>query len=525
MSGVFLSYSRPNRDLAYQVITALRLLGVDVWWDEDMPGVDWQEELERQINSLAAVIVLWTPAALNSKNVRDEARLSQHTEKLINVLIGVPAPPFPFDRANGLPLDGWNGLERHGGWTRLIKTIDDHLVKAGDAKAGALTAAFAAREKAIRARQQDVAMAQTAHQAAQADDAMASDAAVTAHAALDEAQDQLRQVVQMRGSVVLMRAAQADLETAIIVKDAADQSRKAAGAALSKAARALTRAQADFDALFDEQAVFIPAPPDPPDTVPEPVPIPVPDPAPPPPEPVPPPPPVPQPDPVPPVPPPDPVPPPRPTPVPPQPKPQGKGFWASLSSVVGLIILLVGFNVVRNYLVHRNDKPMIDPAAAAAGQQAMDDLRNKVAGANTSTGTGTGAGVAAALAPLGAGAPDPITLDAGQMALLRIARASQDYDRERSIAQPLATQGNAEAAYDLGMIYLGGLGTPKDLSKAKGWLSMAADKDYASAQYELGNMYASGNGVDPNDFLARLWYRRAASNGSVDAKIWVAAHQ
>ena len=49
MSGVFLSYSRGDRALAEQIIQGLRALGIDVWWDEDMPGVDWQEELERQI--------------------------------------------------------------------------------------------------------------------------------------------------------------------------------------------------------------------------------------------------------------------------------------------------------------------------------------------------------------------------------------------------------------------------------------------------------------------------------------------
>ena len=95
MSGIFLSYSRVDRALAEQVLAGLRGLGVDVWWDEDMPGVDWQQELEHQINELAAVLVLWTPASINSKNVRDEARLSQHTDKLINVLAGVSAPPFP----------------------------------------------------------------------------------------------------------------------------------------------------------------------------------------------------------------------------------------------------------------------------------------------------------------------------------------------------------------------------------------------------------------------------------------------
>jgi len=96
-------------------------VGIDVWWDEDMPGVDWQEELERQISSLAAVVVLWTPKSVASKNVRDEARLGLRTDKLVNVLAGVSEPPFPFDRVNGLPLDGWTGREPHRGWGRWCR--------------------------------------------------------------------------------------------------------------------------------------------------------------------------------------------------------------------------------------------------------------------------------------------------------------------------------------------------------------------------------------------------------------------
>src|ERR1700761_7265223 len=118
MSGVFLSYSRGDRVLAGQIIRGLRALGVDVWWDEDMRGVDWQEELERQSEQLDAVIVLWTANSTGSKNVRDEARLALDIEKLVNVLSGAPKPPFPYDRVNGLPLDDWNGHDPHGGWTR-----------------------------------------------------------------------------------------------------------------------------------------------------------------------------------------------------------------------------------------------------------------------------------------------------------------------------------------------------------------------------------------------------------------------
>ena len=71
MSGLFLSYSRADRALADQIIRGLRAVGVAVWWDEDMRGVDWQMELEHRISELAGVMVIWSPHSLNSNPVRD----------------------------------------------------------------------------------------------------------------------------------------------------------------------------------------------------------------------------------------------------------------------------------------------------------------------------------------------------------------------------------------------------------------------------------------------------------------------
>jgi len=104
MSGIFLSYSRADRDLAERIVKGLRGLGADVWWDEDMPGVDWRGELERQINELSAVLVIWTPSSSQSKNVMGDARLVDRKDKLVNVVWGVTAPPPPFDAINALPL-------------------------------------------------------------------------------------------------------------------------------------------------------------------------------------------------------------------------------------------------------------------------------------------------------------------------------------------------------------------------------------------------------------------------------------
>src|SRR5271156_6619186 len=83
MSGVFLSYSRADRAVAGQIVRGLRALGVEVWWDEDMRGVDWQDELARQIAVLDAVVVLWTHNSVGSMHVKDEARLARDNNKLI----------------------------------------------------------------------------------------------------------------------------------------------------------------------------------------------------------------------------------------------------------------------------------------------------------------------------------------------------------------------------------------------------------------------------------------------------------
>jgi len=135
MAGIFLSYARSDRALAHQVVGALRRIGVEVWWDEDTPGVDWQEELARQIDAMAAVAVLWTPDSASSKHVRDAARLGLDQDKLINLLAGLDGAPFPFDRVGGFPVDGWDGVSPHGGWTRVVQAIEQRAVAADAAPA------------------------------------------------------------------------------------------------------------------------------------------------------------------------------------------------------------------------------------------------------------------------------------------------------------------------------------------------------------------------------------------------------
>ena len=54
---------------------------------------------------------------------------------------------------------------------------------------------------------------------------------------------------------------------------------------------------------------------------------------------------------------------------------------------------------------------------------------------------------------------------------------------------------NAQAQYNLGVMYDEGRGVRQDDAEAVRWYRQAAEQGYAAAQYNLGAMYANGRGV------------------------------
>ena len=65
------------------------------------------------------------------------------------------------------------------------------------------------------------------------------------------------------------------------------------------------------------------------------------------------------------------------------------------------------------------------------------------------------------------------------------------YERLRRAAD----QGNADAQFNLGVMYAEGRGVPRDDAEAARWYRCAADQGEAAAQFNLGLMYAKGEGV------------------------------
>lgn len=129
MSQIFISYSRRDRNIARRLKLSLASIGIEVDWDESMPSIDWQLHLEKHIDILAAVVVIWSENSVYSDSVRDEARLAKNKNKLINVILDVELPPWPFDNINGLPLGDWKGHGRHRGWEQLVASIAGFIEK------------------------------------------------------------------------------------------------------------------------------------------------------------------------------------------------------------------------------------------------------------------------------------------------------------------------------------------------------------------------------------------------------------
>jgi hypothetical protein len=86
------------------------------------------------------------------------------------------------------------------------------------------------------------------------------------------------------------------------------------------------------------------------------------------------------------------------------------------------------------------------------------------------------------------------------------------------IWRPRAEQGDARAAFGLGLLYDLGEGVGQDAAAAYGWYHRAAEAGHVLAEFNLAVMCDSGTGTVRNATEAALWYARAAAHGYARAE-------
>jgi TIR domain len=76
VSDIFISYARPDQQLAQSIADDLKARGFKVWWDTELLGSDdFYDVIYSALSNAKAAIVIWTKNSCHSRFVRDEARL------------------------------------------------------------------------------------------------------------------------------------------------------------------------------------------------------------------------------------------------------------------------------------------------------------------------------------------------------------------------------------------------------------------------------------------------------------------
>lgn len=78
----------------------------------------------------------------------------------------------------------------------------------------------------------------------------------------------------------------------------------------------------------------------------------------------------------------------------------------------------------------------------------------------------------------------------------------------------LASSGNSDAMFGLGMLLLEGTGVEKNYAKSFSWMYKAAMKGQANAQVQVGQAYVNGQGVKKDYEEAYAWLLVAKENGN-----------
>jgi len=100
---------------------------------------------------------------------------------------------------------------------------------------------------------------------------------------------------------------------------------------------------------------------------------------------------------------------------------------------------------------------------------------------------------------------------------------TKDYSEAARLYRKAADQGNSNAQFNLGILYSNGLGVTQDYSEAAKLYRKSAELGNAKAQFNLGLFYNNGMGVTQDFSEAAKFYRKAAEQGDADAQLILGA--
>ena len=124
LAKVFLSYAREDSPAAKELAEAIGSGGHEVWWDRHLHGGSrFASEIDQQLKTAEAVVVLWTETSVDSAWVQDEAAEGRDSKRLVPVTLGGVRPPLGFRQFHTIDLGDWDAKSEPQNVGELLHAI------------------------------------------------------------------------------------------------------------------------------------------------------------------------------------------------------------------------------------------------------------------------------------------------------------------------------------------------------------------------------------------------------------------
>lgn len=132
MVDVFISYKREERARCERIAKKLKALDLDVWFDARLPsGKSFDREIETTIKKAKAVLVLWSPASVESEWVRNEAGIGKDRGVLVAAQLSPCELPIAFRSTHYETLFEEGFADDHPGWIKVLERIGELTARPG----------------------------------------------------------------------------------------------------------------------------------------------------------------------------------------------------------------------------------------------------------------------------------------------------------------------------------------------------------------------------------------------------------
>src|SRR4029077_4737424 len=128
MADIFVSYSRTDKARVAPLVAALEAQGWSVWWDPEItPGDEFDALIGAQLEAARVVVVVWSPASVDSRWVKGEARDAADRGVLVPVRVENARLPIDVRAIHTIDLDGWAGKRDSAPFKALCAALETKL--------------------------------------------------------------------------------------------------------------------------------------------------------------------------------------------------------------------------------------------------------------------------------------------------------------------------------------------------------------------------------------------------------------